>query len=285
MTGFGKSNFISDEIELEIEIKTVNQRFFEFRLTAPRELYCLENRLKEKVGTVIKRGKVDMRINLRDKRIPEICLDEARLLALKDVYTKAARLLENGSAAEFILRDPSIIYVRESNFSDNSFLGLLDTCLTQALQKQQEMACEEGKGMRNYFIKSHALMQTAIRNIQDEFPRYKEEIYRKLKSHIEEITKNTLQDEDLHKILMETAFYVEKADITEEIVRFINHLEKFTIRLDDEEAGKALNFILQEMQREANTIGAKFNSSRAFPNILILKEEVEKCRELVQNAE
>ncbi len=120
--------------------------------------------------------------------------------------------------------------------------------------------------------------------IDFEFPKYKKEIYLKLKDNIEELLGTFIKQEDHKKLLLETAIYVEKADITEEIVRLNNHIDKFSALLEEKtELGKKLNFILQEMHREINTIGSKFNSTKVFDDTILIKEEIEKCREIIQN--
>jgi len=93
-----------------------------------------------------------------------------------------------------------------------------------------------------------------------------------------------IKEEDHKKLLLETAIYVEKADVTEELIRLKNHIDKFSVLLEEKtELGKKLNFILQEMHREINTIGSKFNSTKVFDDIIFIKEEIEKCREIIQN--
>jgi uncharacterized protein (TIGR00255 family) len=98
---------------------------------------------------------------------------------------------------------------------------------------------------------------------------------------------NKLDDNDLKRLMLEVSIYVEKSDITEEIVRLKDHLEKFsnTLKSNNISVGKSLNFILQEMHREINTIGSKFSTKESYEHILAIKEEIEKCREIIQNVE
>jgi len=154
------------------------------------------------------------------------------------------------------------------------------------LNEHQKMAQNEGRSMLEFFTSSLKIMKRSIDKLKIAFPQYKEEIHNKLKTNVEILLKNKLEGNDHKRFLQETALYIEKADVNEEIVRFEHHLEKFNNKLKASgEAGKSLNFILQEMLREINTIGSKFNSTGAFDDVLTIKEEIEKCRELVQNVE
>jgi len=156
--------------------------------------------------------------------------------------------------------------------------------LDEAITAHQKMALTEGDSMKEYCFNSLSTMSSALNKIETEFPKYKKEIYSRLKDNIEELLGAFTKEEDHKKLLLETAIYVEKADITEEIVRLNNHIDKFSALLEEKtELGKKLNFILQEMHREINTIGSKFNSTKVFDDIILIKEEIEKCREIIQN--
>jgi len=156
--------------------------------------------------------------------------------------------------------------------------------LNEALSAHLKMAVTEGDSMKEYCLNSLSTMSSALNRIEEEFPIYKKEIFTKLKENIENLLGTFIKEEDHKKLLLETAIYVEKADVTEELIRLKNHIDKFSVLLEEKtELGKKLNFILQEMHREINTIGSKFNSTKVFDDIIFIKEEIEKCREIIQN--
>ena len=141
--------------------------------------------------------------------------------------------------------------------------------------------------MKKFLQDSFKVITKALRKIESEFPKYKKKIYQKMVKNITHILETKLKDDDYKRIMLEAALYIDKADVSEEIIRIKDHIEKFLNILKEKknEIGKTLNFILQEMHREINTIGSKYNSKIIFSEILIIKQEIEKCRELVQNVE
>jgi len=163
---------------------------------------------------------------------------------------------------------------------------LLNT-LEKAIEKQQEIALIEGRSMLNFLENSISLCRKSLQDIAKLIPEFKEELLDKFTQNIEDLLKEKLVDSDMRRILMEVSLYMDKNDISEEIVRIEDHFDKFYNMMHSNklEKGKALNFILQEMHREINTIGSKFNHKEAVEHILLVKEEIEKCREIVQNVE
>ena len=129
-------------------------------------------------------------------------------------------------------------------------------------------------------------IEDSLSRIKTEFPNYKEKINSDLKIKIAEIISHKLRDEDYKRIILEAAIYTDKSDVNEEIIRLYDHVEKIKEFLAEKKTGgKKLNFIIQEMHREINTLGSKFNSIKIFNDVIVIKEEIEKCRELVQNVE
>lgn len=289
MTGYGKASFATENIEIEVEIKSVNHRFFELRMYLPNELEALELNFRRLLNNTIKRGKIDFRIKLVDKRLPEIELDTLRLKAFWDIYKKAAQVVESQQEPklEIIANQNSIINLKTASLEGTEIINKIDEIIAQAIEEHQQMALNEGKHMHDFFVGSLNKIHSSLKIIEIEFPDFKTKVFNKLKNSLDDILKEHFNDDDYRRILAETAIYVEKADVTEEIVRLKNHLDKFQHKMNEEcaEKGKSLNFILQEMHREANTIGSKFNTPSVFSSILTIKEEVEKCREMVQNVE
>jgi len=289
MTGYGKAKFTDENFDLEIEIKSVNSRFLDLKIKNPRELNNFEQFVNKQIGKMIKRGKVEARLSLKDKRNVELTLNEPKLLAYWNVLQKAAQLVGHGDSVSLdrVLEEPNIIETADMALDEDMLKNMIETTLTKALANHKKMADHEGESMRVYSAEAMDRIEAALTHIENEFPAHKEHLYNKLKTNVEELLGRFLAEEDHRRIMMETAVYVEKADITEEVVRLKNHLIKFRNKINAKygEKGKNLNFILQEMHREINTTGSKFNSDKVLDEVILIKEEIEKVREIIQNVE
>lgn len=286
MTGFGKAVLNKDDYSISVEVKSVNSRFLNTRISLPRDFNFLEVEIEKKIKEYITRGKVNVYIELSDRRAEELELNEEKLQQHWKMYQKAAKLLKIEPQVDLnsFLKSEGIVsnkMNKETEEINSAMLKILESALAQ----QAEMAIREGNSMKDYFIQSINIMQNSIQFIKKKFPKYRESIHEKTKKNVESLLKQHLSKENYQRILLESAIYVEKADVTEEIVRFEDHLTKFKKKIEKENAGKSINFILQEMHREINTIGSKFTSEDVFDKMILLKEEIEKCRELVQNVE
>ena len=286
MTGFGKEIFITDEIEIDVEIKSVNSRFLDLKIYLPRELSELEVVVRNIISKKIKRGKVDVRINFSDNRINEPELNEEKLKSVYEMYVRAQQLLnlKNEISIEKLMNEKDIIRYPKKD------LESISTTITQtvekALLKHQEFALKEGRSMEDFIENSIKKITSSLSVIEKKFPVFKEQLFDTLKERVSELLQSALSTEDHKRLLTETAVYAEKADISEEIVRLKNHYKEFSKLIKKPTGtGKSMNFILQEMHREINTIGSKFNTSEVISDILLIKEEIEKCREIVQNIE
>jgi uncharacterized protein (TIGR00255 family) len=289
MTGYGKANYLDDQFEIEIEVKSVNSRFFDFKTRIPRELSFLEFGIKELCAQRIKRGKVEVYINFSDKRVPDIVLDELRFSAFLTVYTRAQELMGGTRELPFskIIGEPGVITLNTSNLEDSGVVETIMNTLQQAIDRHQQMALHEGGSMHDYMVKAMEDITSSLSRIEAAVPAYRKEIYAKVTNGLADLLPEALSKEDHKRIMMEAAIYIDKSDITEEIVRMKNHVHKYLerIELDDKEMGKSLNFILQEMHREINTTGSKFGATEVFSDVMAIREEIEKCREIVQNVE
>ena len=289
MTGYGRSRIADEEHEIEVEIKSVNNRYLDLICKLPRELAFFESKLNSILNEKIKRGKIQVTIDVKKKKTIGLELSETNLLTYWELYNKAAKILnlKNDVSLSNLLSEPDVIKTESDNPEDPVFLNKIQKTFESALAEHQKMALQEGESMRKYFSESSQQMKVAIDRIKRGFPEYKKEIMAKMTQNIEHLLAEKLNEEALKRIMLEAAIYVEKSDVTEELVRLEDHLGKFRNKVvqNDKEAGKSLNFILQEMQREINTIGSKFNSVKVFDDIILIKEEIEKCREICQNVE
>ncbi len=286
MTGYGRAKYLDENIDLEIEVRSVNSRFLDLRIKQPYHLSFMEAAISKQINKTIVRGKVDVNINLNLLKAPDMELNEEMVKAYWEVYNKAKKMVNTDAHLPFakLLSEKDIIRIGKTEIDEDDMSKIIMTTLDEAIIAHQKMALNEGDSMKEYCFNSLSKMSSALNKIEAEFPKYKKEIYSKLKDNIEGLLGAFIKEEDHKKLLLETAIYVEKADISEEIVRLNNHIDKFSALLEEKtELGKKLNFILQEMHREINTIGSKFNSTKVFDDTILIKEEIEKCREIIQN--
>jgi len=287
MTGYGKIVDSNDRYEIEIELRSVNNRYLDMKLLIPRELNKFENEIRVILADKIKRGKVDLKVRLRDYRPPQLELDKDKLKAYWQLYKEAAEIISSKEPVSLIqlLNENSIINVKESDNED--LKEFLIKHLKIVINKHQELALKEGEAMLNYLTDSMGNCLKSLNSIKKIIPKYKEMVYNKLKKNIESLLEGELDDHSMKRLMLEVSLYVEKSDISEEIVRLEDHFGKFSKLLKSNEitVGKSLNFILQEMNREINTLGSKFNYLESYDHVLTIKEEIEKCREIVQNVE
>ncbi len=290
MTGYGKSSIIIQEMDLDIELKSVNSRFFDLKLYLPRELNFMEITTRNTLRETIKRGFIDVRVNLRDRRIPQIEMDENKLKTYWDLFQKVKVMLktEQEISIDKVLDEPGVLIINTESLDNQEFKTGYIKCLNEAIQKQEEMALSEGRGMCAVLSDSLEKIQVSSKNVNLAFEAYKSTLYEKYKTRIQELLKEHLTEENEKRLLMETAIYIDKADIHEELMRLEDHIKRFQAILNSnnsEETGKTLNFIIQEMHREGNTLGSKYSTPDSFQDVLIIKEEIEKIREMVQNVE
>lgn len=290
MTGYGKSSVTFQEIDLDIELKSVNSRFFDLKLYLPRELSFLEITTRNRLRETIKRGYVDVRINMRDRRLASIEMDVDKLKTYWELFLKVKDVLNTNQeiSIDKVLSEPGVLVVNTESLDNPDFIAAYMECLKTAIAQQETMALSEGKGMGIVLSASLEKIQISARNVNTAFDLYKTTLYEKYKSRVLELLKDHLTEENEKRLLMETAVYIDKADIHEELARLEDHITRFQALLNnekDEESGKTMNFIIQEMHREGNTLGSKYSTPDSFQDVLIIKEEIEKIREMVQNVE
>lgn len=283
MTGYGKAEFRDDRYEIFCDIRSVNHKYFNISITLPEHYIALEDRISKLVNEKIKRGKISLRYNILSKKKIDLKLNREYLASYKKILQETQKILElEGSFSLDMILENAII---ENEIEDPELNEIIFQITQKALVRHQNMAKNEGQAMFDYINNSYLKIKTAIANIKEKYPLYKSKIKNDMEFKIEELMRSKLQEEDYRRIMLEIAIYIDKADITEEIVRFLSHLDKFKKALEVPQAGKKLNFILQEMQRESKTISDKFKDESVFNDILMIKEELEKCREIIQNVE
>jgi len=289
MTGYGKANFTDEQYDLEIEVRSVNNKVLQLNISTYKELFYLDNQIKDIVSGYIKRGKVDVRVNTSNKALPEITIDEDKVKAYFDMLNRLKEMLslKEEIRLETILKQDNVLAIKNPSYDNEHFQKAFFDTLSKALEQHQAMATAEGEALKVFFLQSVQTIEDALATIEATIPAYKEKLKENLTSNVKQIWERDIDTDVEKRILVEVAMYLERANITEEIVRLRSHISNMKKYLanEDDEIGKSINFILQEMHREVNTISAKYNTSATFHEVLKMKEEVEKCKEQIQNVE
>ncbi|MCB5234150.1 MAG: YicC family protein [Candidatus Cloacimonetes bacterium] len=286
MTGFGKSRTKKDDIEVYVEIKSINGRFFDLKTYLPRELNFFEYEIRKMVASKLKRGTIELRLYIDDQREPNIAVNELKLRKHYEALKKALNILSltQDIPLDILFREPGIFELDSKLDEDSLMLDIVRNVLHNALCELDKSLSDEGMNIKQVFIDSIDAISIALEAVKHEIQPYKDELFESMKGRIETVTKNFKIDTLEQRLVQELALYIDKYDVHEEITRLESHIQLFLETINNtEEIGKNLNFILQEMQREANTLGSKFSNNATFQNIIIIKEEIEKCREIAHN--
>lgn len=287
MTGFGKCQLFESDIDCDIEIKSINGRYLDLKLYLPRELSFFEYQIRQILPSYIRRGTVELRLSFKDFREPRLELNKSKLQKYYDIVKQAQSELgiKADISLDFLLAEPGVIEASNNLLEDELLQNVLHKCLHKALQETVKTMQQEAISIAAELKASLNKISNALDAIVKEIPPFKQNLYETMHIRITEIM-GTYNAESLEQRLMqEVALYVDRYDIQEEITRLHAHIKHFWQCLDEDkdDMGKTLNFISQEMQREANTLGSKFSTANTFKDILTIKEEIEKCREIVQN--
>ncbi len=289
MTGYGNSHYEDETYEIDIEIKSLNNRFLDISLTTNSEISNLEPLIRKQIKEKIRRGKVYAVVNATGKIQPPLELDKELLSRLYDIYREAYQAVsvnKEPSVAE-ILKYEGVIVQKFQRYEDDDLTWKIQKTLAACLQQYGEMSREEGNKIKEWMEHSMNRLDDQLLSIEAHIPTYRENLKKRLKQSISEILTSPADKEIEKRLMAEVAFYMDRYDVNEEIVRLKDHIEKINdvLAKDEPETGKRMNFIIQEMQREIQTLSSKFNNVEVFSSILAIKEEIEKCRELIQNVE
>lgn len=289
MTGFGRSSVVESTFSISVELKTVNNRFLDVNLRLVSELQPLESVIKRLIGNRLTRGRVD--VNLQYDRTDNIDYELNRplirgfLAAMKEMQDEFS--LTGEPDLNVIARLPNVVKPRNEEPAKD-FLDAIEHVFTLALDDLEKMRIKEGSLLESELEYRLAEIENRLPAIESESDNVAEEYRLRLTKRIGDmLAKSDSQIEiDQARLAQEIAYLAEKADISEEIARLRTHIEHFrAIVKDERDVGKRLDFLTQELNREANTITSKTNSMAVKENALAIKSEIEKIREQVQNVE
>lgn len=288
MTGYGKGLAEVDGLCLTVEIKTVNHRYGDVTVKSPRFLFAFENDIKKRVGEVLKRGKIDLFIS--QEAVSERGLAPALNRPLAAAYVQVFEEMREtfGLGGELSLAwlasQKDVVTLREGDLDETALRQCLERALGTALDAVVKMRRAEGEATLADMAERLRLLEEMLAEVEARAPQVPGEWLAKLEARLAKL-KNDL-DLDPQRLGQELAIYADRCDISEELTRFKSHLVQFRALFSQDEAiGRQMDFLVQELNREVNTMGSKSNDAELTRKVVAMKAELEKIREQVQNIE
>ncbi len=290
MTGYGRGEALLYDRRFIVEIKSVNQRYNDINIKMPRTLIMYEDRVRKLLAEDIFRGKTDVFINFESYsqddvqvKVNEI-LAEGYMNALNSIKSKYG--IEDNVSLGLISRFPDIITV-EKNTAENEgdkIWECLKTAASEALKSFVAMRETEGEALKNNILEKLDIIDNAVKKVEKRAPMVAADYRQRLTDRLAEIEE--LKNIDETRLITEVALFADKACIDEEITRMFSHIAQMrSILAESVPVGRKLDFLVQEMNREVNTIGSKSNDLEITNTIVDTKSEIEKIREQIQNLE
>lgn len=287
MTGYGRSNKSTDGLSVTIELKTVNHRFSEHQLRIPRQMIRLEDKIKKVLASRIKRGRVELFAGIegegavsRKVNVDWDLLDEyyQYIMQIKERYH-----LSDGPSITDLASREDMLSIQEEDAADGKLEAMVIEAVEEAAERLISMRKAEGAELEKDIRIQLDKLQACLAQLKNLAPLVIKQYGDRLEKKMTEFLGEQI---DQNRILAEVAVFSDKADINEEITRLESHIGQFgSTLLLDEPVGRKLDFLLQEMNREANTIGSKANDSSIAREVVEIKSLLEKMKEQVQNIE
>ena len=288
MTGYGKGEYAEGGLELTCEIKTVNNRYLDVSVKAPRIFAAYEDVIRGIIRKKLTRGHADVFVSVKDKRERPTAFSVD--LALAGSYIAAAKALKevhpelpDDITLSSVLRYPDVLKQEDAQVLDEELTNALNIALNGALDKLNEMRLVEGEKLKEDMLSRVKTIEGLVAEISARAPLIAAEYREKLTSRVKEYLDGAQIDES--RLLTEVAVFTDKSNIDEELTRLRSHIEQFRSICEEGVVGRKLDFLVQEFNREANTTCSKSNDVTITRAGLALKNEIEKIREQVQNLE
>ncbi len=287
MTGYGKGIAEGYDRKITVELRAVNHRFLDISSKLPRVLSSCEDVVRKVIGNYLIRGHIDVFCTYEDNRQGKANIKVDALIAKK--YQNIGLELEsmgfvNDLTASQILRMPEVLIAQSDSDDDNILQELFFDATELACQRLVTMRSTEGNNLKLDLEDKFDFIKGIVASIEERAPKVAESYSEKLRQRISEAIKDVAFDET--RLINEVAFFVDKSNIDEEITRLKGHVKHgLSILSEGGTIGKKMDFLVQEMNREVNTIGSKCNDFYLTEKVLLAKSEVEKIREQIQNIE
>ncbi len=288
MTGFGRATKSVDNLEATVEIKSVNHRYFEFSSRVPRSCTFLEEKLKGFTQGLVARGKVEMYVSLdfsaENETVVEINEDftNSYIAALKTLSKKYR--LKNDVSVSTLAAHNEVFSFKKAQMDEEKVTALVLDTAKEAIDAFVEMRKIEGEKLKGDVVARCDTILEKVAIIEKQSPETVKHYRERLEAKIKELLESAQVDEQ--RLLTETAIFADKVAVDEETVRLRSHIAQVKEMLQSDEAiGRKLDFVVQEMNRETNTIGSKAQDVEILREVVDIKAEIEKIREQIQNIE
>ena len=288
MTGFGRHQEKIDGRNIQVEIRSVNHRYYEFSSRVPRAYGYLDEKLKSFFQSRIARGKVEVGVWIEadETAADEVAIRHGTasaylkaLTELRDTYG-----LRDDISVMALARQPEVLTVRTAEVDEDALWEAVKQVAAVALERFIQMREVEGERLRADVLSRKATILRAVEFVEERSPRTVREHMQKVEARMRELLDGAAVDEQ--RLLTEAAAYADKIAVAEETVRLRSHLDQLEALLSGDEAvGRKLDFLVQEINREANTIGSKCQDVELARTVVDIKAEIEKIREQIQNVE
>lgn len=288
MTGYGRHNQIINGLDISVEIKSVNHRFFEFSSRVPRAYAYLEPKIKTFIQSLVSRGKIDVNItiyNVEDSDT-KVEINEALAKEYVDNLRELGKKLDlrDDLSLSSISKFSDIFNVKKAEDDEEEVFEDVKQVLNVAVNNFISMRQLEGERLKKDILYRLKNIKELITSIEKKSPETVTNYRERITAKMQEVLKDTSIDE--HRILLESALYSEKIAVDEETVRLNSHLKQFHTLLEEKNpVGRKLDFLVQEINRETNTIGSKAQDIEITSYVVEIKSEIEKIREQIQNIE
>ena len=288
MTGYGRSQQLADGMNITVEIKSVNHRYFEFSSKLPRSYGFLDEKLKSFFMGKLTRGKMECYVQIETVEEPDtiISVNHPLVKGYLDAYKELAETygLENNIKVSDISRVSDIFSIRKQAADEDKIWAAVQTVAEEALNGFVAMREREGERLKDDVLSRLEIILENVAFIEERSPETVKEHNEKLLGRLREMLADAHIDEQ--RILTEAAIFADKIAVAEETVRLRSHISQMRSFLDSSEAvGKKMDFLIQEFNREANTIGSKAQDVEIARKVVAIKAEIEKIREQIQNIE
>ena len=288
MTGYGSAKGIAEGLELSIELKSVNNRFLDTAVRIPRTYLFAEEAVKAAVQRHITRGKVDVFVTIDSSKADDVVVkvNEPLLKGYLAAITETAETygLPNDATAMSVCRFPDVLSVEKKEVDQDAMATAIAAVLEQALCEYDAMREKEGQKLHDDIASRVANILRMVGIVEQESPKTVADYKARLEQKMREVLESKTIDES--RILTEAAIFADKVAVDEETVRLRSHISQMSELIEsDIPVGRKLDFLVQEMNRETNTIGSKCQNASIAHVVVDIKAEIEKIREQIQNIE
>lgn len=290
MTGFGRKDYRDEALEISIEIKTINHRFRDFFLKLPRSLNPIEENIRKAISEKIARGRIEVfikynELDAQNKRIVfNRDLAKAYINVLNEIKTLDS-MIDDDLSPGLIAKFPDVVSLEDEGVDYDAVWRKMAPVLEEALEQVDTSRSREGEALKKDVAARCAVIEEAVSTIEAKSPEMLKKYQEELRAKVEAYTDSMEVDEK--RVLTEVAIMADKLDISEELTRLKSHTARLEEILgeEDEPVGRKLDFLVQELNREINTIGSKANDIGIANLVVDVKSEIEKIREQIQNIE